>query len=130
MTKELNEKLLVNDKKIATEISKKMGLKCLHSDMVTELTRCVRMNLESLLGDVNQEEMKNMALGLAHGLGRFKIKFSADKVDIMIMQAVNLYEDLDKEINNYMMRLREWYGYHFPELTKIVPDNLTYTKVI
>ena len=29
--------------------------------------------------------MKNMALGLAHGLGRFKIKFSADKVDIMIM---------------------------------------------
>lgn len=71
-----------------------------------------------------------MTLGLAHGLGRFKIKFSSDKVDIMIMQAVSLYEDLDKEINNYMMRLREWYGYHFPELTKIVPDNLLYTKVV
>ena len=74
--------------------------------------------------------MKNMALGLAHGLGRFKIKFSSDKVDIMIMQAVNLYEDLDKEINNYMMRLREWYGYHFPELTKVIPDNLSYTKIV
>ena len=29
-----------------------------------------------------------------------------------------------------MMRLREWYGYHFPELTKILPDNLVYTKVV
>lgn len=29
-----------------------------------------------------------------------------------------------------MMRLKEWYGYHFPELTKIVTDNLTYTKIV
>lgn len=29
-----------------------------------------------------------------------------------------------------MMRLREWYGYHFPELTKIIPDNLIYTKIV
>lgn len=28
------------------------------------------------------------------------------------------------------MRLKEWYGYHFPELTKIVTDNLAYTKVV
>lgn len=107
-----------------------MGIKCFNNDLVTELTRCVKLNMESLLGNTSPEEMKNMALGLAHGLGRFKIKFSSDKVDIMIMQAVNLYEDLDKEINNYMMRLREWYGYHFPELTKVIPDSLTYTKII
>jgi nucleolar protein 58 len=35
--------------------------------------------------------MKNMALGLAHGLGRFRIKFSSEKVDTMIMQAVTLH---------------------------------------
>jgi len=29
-----------------------------------------------------------------------------------------------------MMRLKEWYGYHFPELTKILIDNLLYTKVV
>ena len=29
-----------------------------------------------------------------------------------------------------MMRLREWYGYHFPELTKIVPDNILYAKIV
>ena len=28
------------------------------------------------------------------------------------------------------MRLREWYGWHFPELSKIVTDNLIYAKVV
>jgi nucleolar protein 58 len=48
----------------------------------------------------------------------------------MIMQAISLLDDLDKEINNYMMRLREWYGWHFPELSKIITDNYSYTKTV
>ena len=32
--------------------------------------------------------MKSMALGLSHSLGRYKLKFSPDKVDIMIVQAI------------------------------------------
>ena len=71
-----------------------------------------------------------MTLGVAHGLSRYKLKFSAEKVDIMIIQAVSLLDDLDKEINNYTMRLKEWYGWHFPELTKVVSDNLIYTKLV
>lgn len=27
------------------------------------------------------------------------------------------------------MRIREWYGWHFPELSKIVPDNIPYAKL-
>jgi nucleolar protein 58 len=71
-----------------------------------------------------------MTLGVAHGLSRYKLKFSAEKVDTMIMQAISLLDDLDKEINNYMMRLREWYGWHFPELSKIITDNYSYTKTV
>lgn len=71
-----------------------------------------------------------MTLGLAHGLSRYTLKFSTEKVDIMIIQAIALLDDLDKEINNYMMRLREWFGWHFPELGKIVTDNLVYAKVV
>ena len=48
----------------------------------------------------------------------------------MIIQAVNLLEDLDKELNNYAMRLWEWYSWHFPELEKIVSENITYAKVV
>lgn len=53
-----------------------------------------------------------------------------DKVDVMVIQAVGLLDDLDKELNNYAMRLREWYGWHFPEVGKIIADNLTYAKVV
>lgn len=48
----------------------------------------------------------------------------------MIVQSVSLLDDLDKELNNYMMRCREWYGWHFPELGKLVTDNLAFVKTV
>lgn len=29
-----------------------------------------------------------------------------------------------------MMRLREWYGWHFPEMSKIITDNLIYARTV
>ena len=63
-------------------------------------------------------------------MSRYKLSFSSEKVDTMIIQAVNLLEDLDKELNNYAMRLKEWYSWHFPELAKIVTDNITYSQMV
>ena len=71
-----------------------------------------------------------MQLGLAHSVSRYKLSFTSEKVDTMIIQAVSLLEDLDKELNNYAMRLREWYSWHFPELSKIVTDNQTYAQAV
>lgn len=48
----------------------------------------------------------------------------------MIIQAIGLLDDLDKELNTYAMRVREWYGWHFPELAKIVQDNILYSKAV
>ena len=58
------------------------------------------------------------------------MKFSPDKIDTMIVQAVSLLDDLDKELNNYIMRCREWYGWHFPEMGKVVTDNLAYVRTV
>lgn len=71
-----------------------------------------------------------MSLGLSHSLSRHKLKFSPDKVDMMIVQAIALLDDLDKELNTYAMRVKEWYGWHFPEMGRIVNDNLAYARVI
>ena len=71
-----------------------------------------------------------MSLGLSHSLSRHKLKFSTDKVDTMVVQAISLLDDLDKELNIYAMRVKEWYGWHFPEMGRIVNDNLAYAKVI
>ena len=79
---------------------------------------------------MTEQDFKNISVGLSHNFYRYKLKFSVDKVDVMVIQAVGLLDDLDKELNNYAMRLREWYGWHFPECGKIVSDNQTFAKVV
>lgn len=129
VAKEINDELAVADIKLGSLIKEALDIKCVFNDSVTELYRGIRTQLESLLGNTS-EEMKSMQLGLSHSLGRYKLKFSADKVDIMIVQAIGLLDDLDKEINIYAMRVREWYGWHFPEMQKIVNDNTFYAKCV
>ncbi|XP_049849207.1 uncharacterized protein LOC126318235 [Schistocerca gregaria] len=125
------EKLAVGDLKLAASINKKLKIDCVYDNTVTELMRCIRFQFQDLLStEFPEKNLQAMNLGLAHSLSRYKIKFSPDKVDAMIVQAVGILDDLDKELNIYIMRAREWYGYHFPELTKIVPDNNTYIRVI
>merc|ERR1711934_973718 len=53
-----------------------------------------------------------------------------NKSDNMIIQSIALLGQLDKDINTFCMRIREWYSYHFPELIKIVPENALYAKVV
>ena len=46
-----------------------------------------------------------------------------------MMQVIALLDTLDKDINTFIMRVREWYGWHFPELVKIVNDNYQYARI-
>lgn len=46
----------------------------------------------------------------------------------MIIQSIALLDQLDKDINTFSMRVREWYSWHFPELKEIVPDNFQFAR--
>ncbi|XP_034007023.1 nucleolar protein 58 isoform X1 [Trematomus bernacchii] len=130
VAKEAHEQLAISDAKLGGVIKEKMELACIHSPVVAELMRCIRSQIESLVTGLPPKEISAMSLGLAHSLSRYKLKFSPDKVDTMIVQAISLLDDLDKELNNYIMRCREWYGWHFPEVGKIITDNLAYCKFV
>lgn len=130
VAKEAHEQLAISDAKLGGVIKDKLDLSCVHSPAVAELMRCIRSQMENLITGLPAREISAMSLGLAHSLSRYKLKFSPDKVDTMIVQAISLLDDLDKELNNYIMRCREWYGWHFPELGKIVTDNLAYCKAV
>jgi nucleolar protein 58 len=121
---------MVADKKLAKAIQEKVGINCQTGGKADELFRCIRFQMQSLLTGLEDQELKQMQLGLAHSVSRYKLSFTTEKVDTMIIQAVSLLEDLDKELNNYAMRLREWYSWHFPELSKIITDNITYAKAV
>lgn len=124
------ETLAVADPKLGNLIKEKLDIPCVHSQGVMELLRGVRQQMAELVSHLASSEVSPMALGLSHSLSRYKLKFSPDKVDTMIVQAIGLLDDLDKELNTYAMRVREWYGWHFPEMTKIVTDNIAYAKCV
>jgi nucleolar protein 58 len=123
------EQLMVIDKVVGGAIKEKLGIPCIYGDEVREIMRGVRQYLGTLLSSVTSEsDLAKMALALSHSLSRYKLKFSPDKIDTMIVQAIALLDDLDKELNIYAMRVKEWYGWHFPELSKVIPDNIVYAK--
>lgn len=125
------EKLAVEDTQLGKIIKNSMEIKCLHNTAVSELMRSIRANVEKLLGDEDiTQQINAMRLGVAHAVGRYKVKFNPEKIDTMIVQAVSLLDDLDKELNNYVMRCKEWYGWHFPELAKLITDAQAYAKCI
>jgi len=130
VAEEAHEKLAVADAKLGNAIQEKMDLNCVYDSSISELMRCIRSQVSGLVTGVPDKDMAAMELGLAHSLSRYKLKFSPDKIDTMIVQAVSLLDDLDKELNNYIMRAREWYGWHFPELGKIITDNLAYIRCV
>ena len=129
VSKELTDELAVADAKLGNAIKEKLSIPCVWDEGIMQLMRGLRSQIDSLL-ETPGPELRSMQIGLAHSLSRYKLKFSPDKVDTMIVQAIGLLDDLDKELNTYAMRLREWYGWHFPELGKIVPDHQMYAKAL
>mmetsp|Transcript_21622 Transcript_21622/g.21752 ORF Transcript_21622/g.21752 Transcript_21622/m.21752 type:complete len:519 (+) Transcript_21622:153-1709(+) len=130
VSKGIADELAVSDIKLGGLIKDKLDIQCVCNDTVLEMFRGIRGQMDNLLADTDAGSIKAMQLGLSHSLSRYKLKFSADKVDIMVVQAIGLLDDLDKEINTYAMRVREWYGWHFPEMARILSDNLFYAKCV
>ena len=78
---------------------------------------------------IEDEDVKRAQLGLGHSFSRNKCAADVNRQDKPIIQTIALIEQLDKNINTFCMRLKEWFSWHFPELTKIVNDNIIFTKL-
>jgi nucleolar protein 58 len=48
---------------------------------------------------------------------------------ILVSHTLGLLDNLEKELNVYSTRLREWYGWHFPELARLVSRHQDYARV-
>ncbi|KAH7082628.1 hypothetical protein BKA63DRAFT_404157 [Paraphoma chrysanthemicola] len=129
---ETKASLAVADPKLANAIAQVPGLslKLISDSSTQDVYRAIREHMTSLIPDLIPAEMDSTRLGLAHSLSRHKLKFSPDKVDTMIIQSIASLDVLDKQLNTYAMRVKEWYGWHFPELAKILNDNLAFSKVV
>ena len=124
--------LAVADPKLASAINKipQLSLDLVSDASTVDLYRAIRSHLTSLVPGITDDNVSTMTLGLSHSLSRHKLKFSPDKMDTMIIHAVGLLDSIDKDLNVMAMRTKEWYGWHFPEMGRILNDNLAYARVI
>ena len=63
-------------------------------------------------------------------LAKLRVKGATEKRDLVIAQAIQTLDDLDRTVNLFMGRLREWYGVHFPELDRLVEKHETYARLV
>lgn len=85
---ESKETLGVADAKLGGIIKDKLGIPCIYSNGINELMRGLRLLMSELIEGLSKEGLKSMSLGLSHSFSRYKLKFSPDKVDTMIIQVV------------------------------------------
>lgn len=119
----------VSEPKLGSAIQEQTQIPCVCNESIGELLRGIRFNFTRFIDNLKDEDLRRAQLGLAHSYSRAKVKFNVNKVDNMVIQAIALLDTLDKDINTFIMRVREWYSWHFPELVKIVPDNYLYARV-
>jgi len=63
-------------------------------------------------------------------LAKLRVKGAAEKRDLIIAQSIQTLDDLDRTVNLFMGRLREWYGVHFPELDRLIEKHETYARLV
>lgn len=129
VSKKSKQTLGVADAKLGASISEALNIQCSHIGAVPEIIRGIRMHFANMVKGFTATSAGIAQLGLGHSYSRAKVKFNVHRSDNMIIQSIALLDQLDKDINTFSMRIREWYSYHFPELVKIVPDNYMYAKV-
>jgi len=120
----------VSEEKLGSAIQETLGIKCERNQMILELVRGIRLHFEKYISALKEGDTERAQRGLAHSYSRAKVKFNVHRVDNMIIQSISLLDQIDKDLNTFAMRCKEWYSWHFPELSKIVPDNRTFAKLV
>mmetsp|Transcript_96170 Transcript_96170/g.271911 ORF Transcript_96170/g.271911 Transcript_96170/m.271911 type:complete len:512 (-) Transcript_96170:2-1537(-) len=117
----------VYDPELGKELGQRFSVS--HGQTVRELLRGCRLHFSKLVKNLQEMDLDKARLGLGHSFSRSRMQLDPNRQDKPIINTIALLDNLDKNINTFAMRVREWYAWHFPELTKIVTDNIAYAKV-
>lgn len=75
-------------------------------------------------------ELETWMRDVALEVTKLRVKGAVEKRDLIIIQAIQTIDDLDKTMNLFMSRVREWYGMHFPELDRLLDKHETYARLV
>jgi len=117
---------------IATETQRKLNIKA--KVLKTSEAEVFRARMEQIAVETgfvkDAEEFSLWNRNVSMELAKLRIKGAIEKRDLIIAQAIQTLDDLDRTVNLFMSRLREWYGIHFPELDRLIEKHETYARLV
>jgi len=118
---------------LANEVQRKFGVK-VEVSKPSKAGENFRSNVERFALETgfvkNSEEFALWIRNLAMEMAKLRVKGAVEKRDLIIAQAIQTLDDLDKTVNLFMGRVREWYGIHFPELDRLLDKHETYARLV
>jgi len=125
--------LVFENAPLAAEVKEKFGL-AVEVSKVSEAGEILRSSMEGFAIETgfvkDYEEFRLWTHNVAMEIAKFKVKRAVEKKDLIIAQAIQTLDDLDKTLNLFMSRVREWYGVHFPELDRLLDKHETYARLV
>jgi len=93
--------------------------------------KLLRENLRSIIKEIHisDVDLNKQLTEIGIGLTKRRIK-EVVKKDKIIIQAIDAIDEIDKSLNIFTARLREWYGLHFPEMEKDVEKHERFVKLV
>jgi len=117
---------------IASEAKRKLNIKA--EVLKTSEAEALRARMEQIAVETGfVKDAKELGLwnrNVSMELAKLRIKGAAEKRDLIIAQAIQTLDDVDRTVNLFMGRLREWYGVHFPELDRLIEKHETYARLV
>lgn len=124
--------VVVENEELARTLSKKYSqLRILH-ELPSKGGLIFRSRLKDYIEKLgmNWEEYLDLLHDVSVLVTKKKVKEAAEKRDLFVAQAISAIDEIDKTINLFASRLREWYGLHFPELNDLVRDHRDFVKIV
>ncbi|MEJ2281790.1 MAG: C/D box methylation guide ribonucleoprotein complex aNOP56 subunit [Candidatus Bathyarchaeota archaeon] len=122
-----------DNKEIVRKIQEKLNIEA-SFEKSSEASRIFRENFDNFALESkffkNKDQIRAYIHNVSIELAKIKIKKTIEKRDLLVAQAVQSIDDLDKSLNLFMNRIREWFGLHFPELDRLLDKHETYARLI
>jgi len=127
------ETLVVEEENLAQKIRDRGALKVM-VEMRPKVVQRFMTKLPSIAVDLHvfktEEDFSNFAREVTVQLAKTAVSEAVGRRDLYAVQIVRAIDDLDKMLNLFAGRIREWYGLHFPELDRLVEKHETYVRLI
>jgi nucleolar protein 56 len=121
------------NQEMARSAGEKLGIE-VGTEASSEAGRLLRENLEKFAleyGFVEKpEQLRVQVHTISVELAKMKVKTTVERRDLLVAQAVLTVDDLDKSLNLFMSRIREWFGLHYPELDRLLDKHETYARLV